>query len=63
MYRSSAIHADWTSKENTALRSEQDCRMAMIFVALFAGGDYVPEGLDSVGMFIEIKNCDIENGD
>lgn len=38
-----------TSKEGTALTTEDECRLAMVFIALLAGGDYVPEGLNHFG--------------
>jgi Holliday junction resolvase YEN1 len=48
VYRSDAIRAAW-AKDDSALRTEEDCRMAMVFIALLAGGDYVPEGLEAFG--------------
>ncbi|WWC61293.1 uncharacterized protein I303_103874 [Kwoniella dejecticola CBS 10117] len=49
VYRSSAIRDLWTKKEGTTLKTEEDCRMAMVFIALLGGGDYTPEGLPSIG--------------
>nr|ODN99736.1 hypothetical protein L204_02169 [Cryptococcus depauperatus CBS 7855] len=49
IYRSAAIRDLWTSKDGSALKSEEDCRMAMVLVALLSGGDYTPEGLFSIG--------------
>ncbi|WWC69616.1 uncharacterized protein I206_103559 [Kwoniella pini CBS 10737] len=49
IYRSSAIRDLWTKKEGTTLSTEEDCRMAMVFIALLGGGDYTPEGLPSIG--------------
>lgn len=50
VYRIKSIHEMMTSKEGgTSLVSEEDCRMAMVFIALLAGGDYVPEGLEQFG--------------
>ncbi|WVW83277.1 hypothetical protein I302_105296 [Kwoniella bestiolae CBS 10118] len=49
VYRSSAIKDLWTKKEGTALSTEEDCRMAMVLIALLGGGDYTPEGLPSIG--------------
>ncbi|WVQ98465.1 hypothetical protein IAU59_005591 [Kwoniella sp. CBS 9459] len=49
VYRSSAIRDLWLDKEGTTLRSEEDCRMAMVLIALLSGGDYTPEGLPSIG--------------
>ena len=49
VFRSSAIRKAWAEKEGTTLTTEEDCRMAMILVALLAGGDYAPEGLTSIG--------------
>ena len=49
MYRSSVIVNQWTSKEGTSLQTEEDCRMAMVWIALLGGGDYAPEGLPGFG--------------
>ncbi|KAI9638525.1 uncharacterized protein MKK02DRAFT_11172, partial [Dioszegia hungarica] len=49
IYRSSDIASAWGDKQGSALQSEEDCRIAMIFVAMLAGGDYVPQGLDAFG--------------
>jgi Holliday junction resolvase YEN1 len=49
LFRSKDIQAIFSSVEDTALKTEADCRMAMIFVALLAGGDYVPEGIQGIG--------------
>ncbi|WWD15780.1 hypothetical protein CI109_100204 [Kwoniella shandongensis] len=49
IYRSSAIRDKWASEEGTKLLTEEDCRMAMVLVALLGGGDYTPEGLPSIG--------------
>ena len=49
MYRSSAIVKQWTDKEGTYLKIEEDCRMAMVWIALLGGGDYAPEGLTGFG--------------
>lgn len=50
VYRLKAIHELLTNKEGgTKLSTEEDCRMAMVLIALLAGGDYVPEGLDQFG--------------
>ena len=49
VYRSEAITESMTSKEGTALTTEDECRLAMVFIALLAGGDYVPEGLNHFG--------------
>jgi Holliday junction resolvase YEN1 len=38
------------AKEGSALRSEEDCRMAMVLIALLGGGDYAPEGIANFGM-------------
>jgi Holliday junction resolvase YEN1 len=51
IYRSSDIASAWGDKQGSALQSEEDCRIAMIFVAMLAGGDYVPQGLDAFGEF------------
>jgi Holliday junction resolvase YEN1 len=50
VFRSDAICAAWTVDEGTSLRTEEDCRLAMVWIALLAGGDYVPEGIDTFGM-------------
>jgi len=55
MYRSSAIVKQWTDKEGTSLRTEEDCRMAMVWIALLGGGDYAPEGLTGFGEFIKLN--------
>lgn len=49
IYRSNAIAKALCVKEDTSLRTEEDCRMAMVLIALLAGGDYVPEGLTAFG--------------
>ncbi|ORX39699.1 hypothetical protein BD324DRAFT_586717 [Kockovaella imperatae] len=49
MYRLEAIRDEWAAREGTMLRTEEDCRLAMILVALLAGGDYAPEGVSSIG--------------
>ena len=53
MYRSSAIVKQWTDKEGTSLNTEEDCRMAMVWIALLGGGDYAPEGLTGFGEFFD----------
>ena len=55
MYRSSTITETLTSKEESALQTEEDCRMAMVLVALLAGGDYIPEGLTAFGTSITMR--------
>ena len=49
VYRSSAIHQLWTAKEGSQLATHEDCRMAMVLIALLGGGDYAPEGLSQFG--------------
>ncbi|KAK8869946.1 hypothetical protein IAR55_000514 [Kwoniella newhampshirensis] len=49
IYRSSAIREKWAERQGTKLVTEEDCRMAMVLVALLGGGDYTPEGLPSIG--------------
>ena len=49
MYRSSAIVKQWTDREGTSLKTQEDCRMAMVWIALLGGGDYAPEGLTGFG--------------
>ena len=49
VFRSDAICAAWTSEEGTALRTEEHCHLAMVWIALLAGGDYVPEGIETFG--------------
>lgn len=53
MYRSSAIVKQWTERENTTLKTEEDVRMAMVWIALLGGGDYAPEGLPGFGEPVE----------
>jgi Holliday junction resolvase YEN1 len=55
MYRSSAIIKQWTDRENTNLKTEEDCRMAMVWIALLGGGDYAPEGLTGFGESINLN--------
>ncbi|CAK9781890.1 unnamed protein product [Cutaneotrichosporon oleaginosum] len=47
MYRLSDIVAEWT-RVPSALQNEDDCRRAMVLIALLSGGDYVPEGVGRV---------------
>ncbi|WVF72474.1 hypothetical protein IAT40_007289 [Kwoniella sp. CBS 6097] len=54
VFRSSAIKDMWLDKEGTTLRSEEDCRMAMVLIALLSGGDYAPKGLPSIGPTISL---------
>lgn len=56
VFRSSAIRDLWASKEDTKLVTEEDCRMAMILVALLAGGDYVPEGVGEFGELLDFAS-------
>ena len=49
MYRVGAIQELWRQREGTSLKTEEDCRMAMILIALLAGGDYAPEGVANIG--------------
>ncbi|ODO03480.1 hypothetical protein L198_02327 [Cryptococcus wingfieldii CBS 7118] len=49
VYTSSAIKHMWSAKEGTQLKTEEDCRLAMVLVALLSGGDYTPEGTFSIG--------------
>jgi Holliday junction resolvase YEN1 len=51
MYRSDAILDMWTEREGTELKTEEDCRMAMVLIALLGGGDYAPEGLLTFGEY------------
>lgn len=48
MYRINDIVSEWT-KEDSALKTEDDCQRAMVMVALLGGGDYVPEGAGRMG--------------
>ncbi|GMK55980.1 hypothetical protein CspeluHIS016_0210360 [Cutaneotrichosporon spelunceum] len=48
MYHISDIVAEW-SRNESALETEDDCQLAMVLVALLAGGDYVPEGVEGMG--------------
>ncbi|KAK4689962.1 holliday junction resolvase GEN1/YEN1, partial [Tremellales sp. Uapishka_1] len=52
VYRSADIQAAWAAKEGSKLQSEEECRMAMVFIALLGGGDYAPEGLPGFGGII-----------
>jgi Holliday junction resolvase YEN1 len=56
MYRSSAIVKQWTDKDGTSLKTEEDCRMAMVWIALLGGGDYAPEGLTGFGKLTTKRN-------
>lgn len=56
MYRSSAIVKQWTDREGTSLKTEEDCRMAMVWIALLGGGDYAPEGLTGFGKLAYLLN-------
>jgi len=55
MYRSSAIVKQWMDRQGTSLKTEEDCRMAMVWIALLGGGDYAPEGLTGFGEFFDLK--------
>lgn len=48
MYRISDIVSEWT-REESALKNEDDCQRAMVLIALLGGGDYVPEGVGRMG--------------
>lgn len=51
MYRSADIHQTWSAHEmaqTSSLGTEEDCRNAMVLVALLSGGDYDP-GVDRLG--------------
>lgn len=61
MYRSSSIVRQWTDRERTSLKTEEDCRMAMVWIALLGGGDYAPEGLTGFGEFH--LHCEIKADD
>lgn len=49
IYRSTSIVKQWTERDGTSLSTEEDCRMAMVWIALLGGGDYAPEGLAGFG--------------
>jgi Holliday junction resolvase YEN1 len=48
MFRSSDICDAW-AKEGSCLKTDEDCRNAMVLIALLSGGDYVPEGIGGLG--------------
>jgi Holliday junction resolvase YEN1 len=50
MYSLSDIRDAW-SQDGSALKTEEDCRSAMVLVGLLSGGDYVPEGIAGLGEF------------
>lgn len=35
--------------EDSALQTHEDCHLAMVLVALLAGGDYEPQGIAAIG--------------
>ncbi|KAL7422214.1 hypothetical protein Q5752_002860 [Cryptotrichosporon argae] len=50
LFRVEDILAVWRGEqEGSALQSVDDCRLAMVLIALLGGGDYAPEGLPSFG--------------
>ena len=49
IFRSDAICAAWAAEDGTTLQDEEECRLAMVWIALLAGGDYVPEGIETFG--------------
>ncbi|WVQ78209.1 hypothetical protein IAT38_000292 [Cryptococcus sp. DSM 104549] len=49
MYTSSAIRDLWVQQEGTELKTSEECRLAMVLVALLSGGDYTPEGSFGIG--------------
>lgn len=51
MYRIGDIVGEWTQEES-ALKTEEDCRRAMVLIALLGGGDYVPEGVGRMGKLV-----------
>ena len=51
VFRSATLREHWSAKEGTRIATEEDCRMAMVLLALLAGGDYAPEGLVRCGKF------------
>jgi Holliday junction resolvase YEN1 len=54
VYHSTAIRDLFAEKEDTELVTEEDCRMALVFIALLRGGDYSPSGFEGIG---EFRNC------
>ncbi len=53
VYRASAVCELMTSKDGTKLMTDEDCRLAMVLIALLAGGDYTPEGVDRFGKSLQ----------
>lgn len=49
MYRIGDICATWASEESE-LKTIEDCRMAMVLIAILSGGDYAPEGASRMGL-------------
>ncbi|OWZ80125.1 hypothetical protein C365_01076 [Cryptococcus neoformans Bt85] len=49
VYTLSRICEEWAKEQDTELKSEESCTMAMVWIALLSGGDYTPEGLYSIG--------------
>lgn len=49
VYHSTAIRDLFAEKEDTELVTEEDCRMALVFIALLRGGDYSPSGFEGIG--------------
>ena len=56
MFRVSDILSDWSSEES-AVKTEEDCRMAMVLIALLRGGDYAPEGVSNIGKHLSSNIC------
>ena len=49
VFRSSAVLDRWRREDGSKLATEEDCRMAMVLIALMSGGDYAPEGFETIG--------------
>lgn len=60
VYRASAIRDLLASQEGSKLVTEDDCRLAMVLIAVLAGGDYVPEGIETFGEYYKGANPDAD---
>jgi len=48
MFRACDIREAW-AREGSSLKTEEDCRHAMVLIALLSGGDYITEGIAGLG--------------
>lgn len=53
LYHVDDVTKQWTA-DDSELRNESDCQMAMVLVALLAGGDYRPQGVASIGRLLNM---------